>query len=171
MAKPKVIIQIYPMMPAADEADRMARAPIGRDRDLYHEVLHDWTDLVKLADDLGVWGVSTIEHHLHSEGYEVGPNPGVLNAYWASIVKNAHIGALGYVMATQDPIRVAEESFASILVPPVESARSEPDRRPTAVGLRQSGSTSRPSDRFLRPRRCKWPAGGLPETGRRTSNR
>lgn len=110
MAKPKVIIQIYPMMPSDGEDDRMARAPIGRDRDLYHEVLHDWTDLVRLADDLGVWGVSTIEHHLHSEGYEVGPNPGVLNAYWASIVKNAHIGALGYVMATQDPIRVAEET-------------------------------------------------------------
>lgn len=110
MAKPKVIVQIYPMMPAADEADRIAKAPIGRDAMLYHEILHDWTDLVRLADDLGVWGVSTIEHHLHSEGYEVGPNPGVLNAYWAAIVKNAHIGALGYVMATQDPIRVAEET-------------------------------------------------------------
>lgn len=110
MAKPKVIVQIYPMMPADGEADRIAKAPIGRDADLYHEILHDWTDLVRLADDLGVWGVSTIEHHLHSEGYEVGPNPGVLNAYWAAIVKNAHIGALGYVMATQDPIRVAEET-------------------------------------------------------------
>lgn len=110
MARPKIIIQIYPMIPARDEADRMAKAPIGRDRDLYHEVLHDWTDLVRLADDLGVWGISTIEHHLHSEGYEVGPNPGVLNGYWASIVKQAHIGALGYVMATQDPIRVAEET-------------------------------------------------------------
>jgi alkanesulfonate monooxygenase SsuD/methylene tetrahydromethanopterin reductase-like flavin-dependent oxidoreductase (luciferase family) len=110
MAKPKVIVQIYPMMPADDEADRIAKAPIGRDADLYHKILHEWTDLVRLADDIGVWGVSTIEHHLHSEGYEVGPNPGILNAYWAAIVKNAHIGALGYVMATQDPIRVAEET-------------------------------------------------------------
>ena len=110
MAKPKVIVQIYPMMPAKDEADRVAQAPIGRNSELYHEILHDWTDLVRTADDLGAWGISTIEHHLHSEGYEVGPNPGVLNAYWAAIVKNAHIGALGYVMATQDPIRVAEET-------------------------------------------------------------
>ncbi len=110
MPNPKVIIQIYPMMPAKDEHDRAARAPIGRNRELYHEVLHDWTDLVRLADDLGVWGISTIEHHLHSEGYEVGPNPGVLNGYWAAIVKNANIGSLGYVMATQDPIRVAEET-------------------------------------------------------------
>ena len=110
MAKPKIIVQIYPMLPADGEKGRIAAAPIGRDRDLYHEVLHDWTDLVKLADELGFWGISTIEHHLHSEGYEVGPNPGVLNAYWASMVKNAHVGALGYVMATQDPIRVAEET-------------------------------------------------------------
>ena len=110
MARPKVIIQIYPMLPADGMEGRIAAAPLGRDRDLYHRVLHDWTDLVRLADDLGVWGISTIEHHLHSEGYEVGPNPGVLNGYWASMVKNAYIGSLGYVMATQDPIRVAEET-------------------------------------------------------------
>jgi alkanesulfonate monooxygenase SsuD/methylene tetrahydromethanopterin reductase-like flavin-dependent oxidoreductase (luciferase family) len=72
-------------------------------------VLHDWLDIVKAADAMGVWGLSTIEHHLHSEGYEVGPNPGLLNAWWAGHVKHARVGALGYVMATQDPIRVAEE--------------------------------------------------------------
>ena len=109
MPKPKVIIQIYPMLPTADRAEREQRRPLGRDRELYHEVLHDWLDIVKAADDLGVWGISTIEHHLHSEGYEVGPNPGVLNAWWASHVKQARVGSLGYVMATQDPIRVAEE--------------------------------------------------------------
>jgi alkanesulfonate monooxygenase SsuD/methylene tetrahydromethanopterin reductase-like flavin-dependent oxidoreductase (luciferase family) len=81
-----------------------------RDSDLYHRVVHEWLDIIKAADEMGVWGTSTIEHHLHSEGYEVGPNPGVLNAWWAGQVKNLHIGALGYVMATQDPIRVAEET-------------------------------------------------------------
>ena len=34
---------------------------------------------------MGLWGAATIEHHFWSEGYEVGPNPGVLNAYWAAI--------------------------------------------------------------------------------------
>ena len=56
-----------------------------------------------------MWGASTIEHHLHSEGYEVGRDPGVLNAGGGQI-KNLHVGALGYVMATQDPIWVAEET-------------------------------------------------------------
>jgi alkanesulfonate monooxygenase SsuD/methylene tetrahydromethanopterin reductase-like flavin-dependent oxidoreductase (luciferase family) len=109
MAKPKVIVQIYPMLPTAGREERERLRPLGRDPELYHRVLHDWMDIVKAADELGCWGVSTIEHHLHSEGYEVGPNPGVLNAWWASQVRNARIGALGYVMATQDPIRVAEE--------------------------------------------------------------
>lgn len=110
MALPKVIVQLYPMFPSDGVEDRKAKRPLGADSDLYHRIVHEWTDIVKRADELGVWGVSTIEHHLHSEGYEVGPNPGVLNAYWASHVKNAHIGALGYVAATQDPIRMAEET-------------------------------------------------------------
>jgi alkanesulfonate monooxygenase SsuD/methylene tetrahydromethanopterin reductase-like flavin-dependent oxidoreductase (luciferase family) len=110
MPPPKVIVQLYPMIPAADEEDRKRRRPMGRDRDLYHQALHDWIDIIRAAEELGVWGASTIEHHLHSEGYEVGPNPGILNAWWASQFKKIHVGAMGYVMATQDPIRVAEET-------------------------------------------------------------
>jgi alkanesulfonate monooxygenase SsuD/methylene tetrahydromethanopterin reductase-like flavin-dependent oxidoreductase (luciferase family) len=110
MAKPKVIVQLYPMIPTDGEDDRKARAPVGADSDAYYKAVHEWTDIVKAADEMGVWGMSTIEHHLHSEGYEVGPNPGVLNAHWAAHTKNIHVGALGYVLATQDPIRVAEET-------------------------------------------------------------
>ena len=110
MAKPKVILQLYPMFPADGEEDRKAKRPLGNDSDMYHKIVHEWTDIVKAADEMGVWGIGTIEHHFHSEGYEVGPNPGILNAYWASHVKNAHVGAMGYVAATQDPLRVAEET-------------------------------------------------------------
>lgn len=110
MALPKVILQLYPMIPAAGEADRKARRPLGRDRDAYHKAVHEWTDIIRAADAMGVWGCSTIEHHFHSEGYEVGPNPGVLNAYWANHITNMRVGALGYVAATQDPIRIAEET-------------------------------------------------------------
>ena len=110
MALPKVIIQLYPMIPSGGEEGRKAKRPLGANVELYHQIVHEWTDIAKEADAMGVWGLSTIEHHLHSEGYEVGPNPGVLNAYWAGQVKNARVGALGYVAATQDPIRVAEET-------------------------------------------------------------
>jgi alkanesulfonate monooxygenase SsuD/methylene tetrahydromethanopterin reductase-like flavin-dependent oxidoreductase (luciferase family) len=110
MAQPKIILQLYPVLPAKDENDRRAKRPLGRDRDLYHRVVHDWADIIRAAEEMGVWGAATIEHHLHSEGYEVGPNPGVMNAWWAGQFKKINIGALGYVMATQDPIRVAEET-------------------------------------------------------------
>jgi alkanesulfonate monooxygenase SsuD/methylene tetrahydromethanopterin reductase-like flavin-dependent oxidoreductase (luciferase family) len=108
--RPKVILQLYPMFPAKGEEERKKLRPLGRDPKLYHKIVHEWLEIVKAADEMGVWGAATIEHHLHSEGYEVGPNPGILNAWWAGQTKNINVGALGYVMAAQDPIRVAEET-------------------------------------------------------------
>lgn len=110
MAAPKVIVQLYPVIPADGEEDRKARRPIGADSGLYQEISGDWARIVREADAMGVWGLSTIEHHLHSEGYEVGPNPGILNAHWANYTTNMRVGALGYVMSARDPIRVAEET-------------------------------------------------------------
>src|SRR6185312_3674961 len=91
-------------------AERAALRPIGRNRDLYQSAIHGATDIVKAADDLGIWGVGTIEHHFWSEGYEVAPAPGALQAYWAALTRQIHVGVLGYVMATHNPIRVAEET-------------------------------------------------------------
>jgi alkanesulfonate monooxygenase SsuD/methylene tetrahydromethanopterin reductase-like flavin-dependent oxidoreductase (luciferase family) len=106
----KVILQIYPTVPAKDEAERIALRPIGRNAERYNEALMGSFDLVRAADEMGVWGVASIEHHFHSEGYEVGPHPGLLGAYWAAITKRIRIGQLGYVMSAQHPIRVAEET-------------------------------------------------------------
>jgi alkanesulfonate monooxygenase SsuD/methylene tetrahydromethanopterin reductase-like flavin-dependent oxidoreductase (luciferase family) len=106
----KVILQLYPVIPAKDDAEREAMRPIGRNTERYHEVVHGMTEIVKALDDLGYWGVSAIEHHFHSDGWEVGPNPGILNAYWASQVKRLRVGQLGYVMSTQNPLRIAEET-------------------------------------------------------------
>jgi alkanesulfonate monooxygenase SsuD/methylene tetrahydromethanopterin reductase-like flavin-dependent oxidoreductase (luciferase family) len=106
----KVILQLYPVIPAANEEERAALRPIGRNRERYQETLIGWHDIIRAADNLGLWGVATIEHHFWSEGYECGPNPGVLDAYWAAITKNVRVGQMGYVMSTQNPIRVAEET-------------------------------------------------------------
>jgi alkanesulfonate monooxygenase SsuD/methylene tetrahydromethanopterin reductase-like flavin-dependent oxidoreductase (luciferase family) len=110
MARPKVILQLYPMFPSDGFEDRVRKRPMGVDRDMYQKIVHEWTEIVLAAERMGVWGASTIEHHFHSEGYEVGPNPGILNAYWAAKTSTINVGAIGYVMATQDPIRVAEET-------------------------------------------------------------
>src|SRR5688572_13212102 len=105
----KPIIQLYPVVPA-NGSERETMRPIGRNSERYQKIIRDWAMLAQAADQLGYWGFSTIEHHFHSEGYEVGPNPGVLNAHWGAITKNIRVGALGYVMSTQHPIRVAEET-------------------------------------------------------------
>jgi alkanesulfonate monooxygenase SsuD/methylene tetrahydromethanopterin reductase-like flavin-dependent oxidoreductase (luciferase family) len=110
MPRPKVILNLYPVFPAAGFADRVARRPLGADRDLYQRVVHEWTGIIQAAERMGVWGCSAIEHHFHSEGYEVAPSPSVLNAYWAAQTSRIHIGALGYVIGTWDPIRLAEET-------------------------------------------------------------
>jgi len=106
----KVIVQMYPVMPSASEAERMAMRPIGRNAELFQQTLRGWCDIVEEADRLGLWGVTAIEHHFHSEGYEVSPNPGVMNAFWGARTNNIRVGQLGYVMTTHNPIRVAEET-------------------------------------------------------------
>ena len=74
VATPKVILQLYPVIPAegatADEQYeyRKKNRPVGANNEAYHQALHEWTDIVKAADQIGAWGVSTIEHHFHSEG-------------------------------------------------------------------------------------------------------
>jgi alkanesulfonate monooxygenase SsuD/methylene tetrahydromethanopterin reductase-like flavin-dependent oxidoreductase (luciferase family) len=105
-----VVIQLYPVVPAAGIEERIQLRPIGRNAERYHEAIHGTLEIVQAAEAMGVWGAACIEHHFWSEGYEVGPSPGVVNAFWAARTEKIHVGALGYVMTTQNPIRVAEET-------------------------------------------------------------
>ena len=93
-----------------NEAERIALRPIGRNRERNREAIQGTVDIAKACESLGVWGMSQIEHHFHSEGYEVAPAPGIMNAYWAAHTERLRIGQLGYVMSNQNPIRVAEET-------------------------------------------------------------
>ncbi|MEA2383348.1 MAG: hypothetical protein QOH72_3319 [Solirubrobacteraceae bacterium] len=108
MVKP--ILQLYPVVAAESEAEREALRPLGRNVERFNDALLGMNDLVRAADALDFWGVSSIEHHFHSEGYEVGPSPGLLAAHWAAITENVRVGELGYTMSAQNPIRVAEET-------------------------------------------------------------
>ena len=108
MVKP--ILQTYPVIYAESEEERAKLRPIGRNKERYQETIQGWHEVIKSADEQGFWGVATIEHHFWSEGYEVGPAPAIMDAYWAAITKNVRVGQLGYVMSIQNPIRVAEET-------------------------------------------------------------
>ena len=106
----KVLVQMYPVIRAESPEERKELRPIGRNKERYQEAQDGMPDLLKAMDDLDIWGVSSIEHHFHSEGYEVGPSIGINTGYWAGLTKKVRIGSLGYVMSVDDPIRVAEET-------------------------------------------------------------
>ena len=108
----KIIVNLYPTIAAASAEERRALRPIGRNSERYHEVLKGWMDIVRACDEMdgGVWGCSAIEHHFHSEGYEMSPNPGIINAYCAAMTKNVHVGQMGCVMSAHHPLRIAEET-------------------------------------------------------------
>jgi alkanesulfonate monooxygenase SsuD/methylene tetrahydromethanopterin reductase-like flavin-dependent oxidoreductase (luciferase family) len=105
----KAIVQLYPTLPAGPGGRGEGR-PVGRDREKYQAVMRDWARIAKAAEDLGYWGIATIEHHFHSEGYEVAPSPGVINAWLGAHTTRINIGANGYPLGTHDAIRVAEET-------------------------------------------------------------
>jgi alkanesulfonate monooxygenase SsuD/methylene tetrahydromethanopterin reductase-like flavin-dependent oxidoreductase (luciferase family) len=104
------MLQLYPALRSESLEERVRLRPFGRNAERYHEAIHGTVEVVQEAERLGLWGVACIEHHFWSEGYEVGPAPGVVNAFWAANTKRIRVGALGYVMTTQNPIRVAEET-------------------------------------------------------------
>src|SRR3954451_10068720 len=90
----KVILQLYPQVPATRD-ERVEQRPLGRDAERYQDVIREMPTIVRAADELGLWGISSIEHHVHSEGYEVGPNPAPLDAYPSAITTRIRVGQLG----------------------------------------------------------------------------
>jgi alkanesulfonate monooxygenase SsuD/methylene tetrahydromethanopterin reductase-like flavin-dependent oxidoreductase (luciferase family) len=104
----KVIIQVYPTMGGIDEM--AALRPIGRNAAAYQELLDGLLELALAADELGYWGLSHTEHHFHSEGLEVSPDPGLYNLFLGTRTKRLHHGQLGFVLPTHDPLRLAERT-------------------------------------------------------------
>ncbi|MEA2227170.1 MAG: hypothetical protein QOF04_800, partial [Solirubrobacteraceae bacterium] len=104
---PDVILQVYPAL--GDEEQMRERRPIGRDNEAYQNMLEGLIELCQAADDLGYWGITHVEHHMHSEGMEISPAPLLLNVYLGMFTKRLRHGQLGLVLPAHDPIRLAEE--------------------------------------------------------------
>ncbi|MCX6385553.1 MAG: LLM class flavin-dependent oxidoreductase [Solirubrobacterales bacterium] len=104
---PEVILQCYPALGA--EAEMEALRPIGRNNDAYQNMLEGMIELCQAADDLGYWGITHVEHHMHSEGLEISPAPILLNVFLGHYTKRLRHGQLGLVLPAHDPIRLAEE--------------------------------------------------------------
>ena len=60
----KPMIQLYPVLPTKDEEERAKLRPVGRNRDLYQQTLVGWHDIIRAADDMGIWGAATVSRRI-----------------------------------------------------------------------------------------------------------
>jgi alkanesulfonate monooxygenase SsuD/methylene tetrahydromethanopterin reductase-like flavin-dependent oxidoreductase (luciferase family) len=144
----KVILQVYPTL--GDTTEMARRRPIGRNNEAYQNMLVSLVELVQAADRLGYWGITHVEHHAHSEGLEISPDPLMLNIYLGQFTKRLMHGQLGIVVPTHDPVRLAAQiAIADHMLKGrlfVGMARGYQARWQNVIGQR-FGVTSTASDR------------------------
>jgi alkanesulfonate monooxygenase SsuD/methylene tetrahydromethanopterin reductase-like flavin-dependent oxidoreductase (luciferase family) len=104
---PKVIVQIYPSLGGPHAMAELR--PIGRNVERFHEVMHGLREIAVALDELGYWGLSHVEHHFHSEGLELSPDPGLWNLYLGQHTQRLRHGQFGFVLPARDPLRLAEK--------------------------------------------------------------
>jgi alkanesulfonate monooxygenase SsuD/methylene tetrahydromethanopterin reductase-like flavin-dependent oxidoreductase (luciferase family) len=96
-------------LPTIGSRAEMEHGMAGLRRDLYGRMLHELSEQVRLADDLGYDSVSFTEHHFHVEGFELSNNPILLDLFVAMQTRRIRVGQLGIVLPAANPIRVAED--------------------------------------------------------------
>src|SRR5216684_3890262 len=101
----KFMLFLLPTIPAT-LAERKKLRPVANHTDRWQLMLEEVIELVRLAEDLGFEAVAFPEHHLHSEGFEVGGPPEFL-LYVALHTKRVKVGPIGYVLPGWDPLRLA----------------------------------------------------------------
>jgi alkanesulfonate monooxygenase SsuD/methylene tetrahydromethanopterin reductase-like flavin-dependent oxidoreductase (luciferase family) len=103
----KFILGFLPTLPATQE-DRLRERPIGYRTERWQRMLDEVVELARLAEDVGFDIVTFTEHHLHTEGLEIGSVPS-LSLYTAMNTKHIKVGPIGYVLPGWNPLRLAVE--------------------------------------------------------------
>ena len=104
----KVNVMTIPKIRATNE-ERAALRPIGRNPEQYHALLDELEELAIFLDEHGYESMSTVEHHLHTEGLEMMPNWLLFSAKLAAKTQRMAFMPLSIVLPAHDPIRVAED--------------------------------------------------------------
>lgn len=89
--------------------ERAARRPIGRDREAVQAMLRNYEDMVQWADDYGLDGFASAEHHFQTEGGEIVSNSLLLYAKLAAMTERIMFAPLSIILAAHNPILVAED--------------------------------------------------------------
>jgi len=101
----KFILFLLPTLPGSLTERKRLRPLAGR-TDRWQAMIEEVVELAQLAEEVGFDAVAFPEHHLHSEGFEVGGPPEFL-LYVAMQTKRIQIGPIGYVLPGWDPLRLA----------------------------------------------------------------
>ena len=98
---------VLPTIPATME-ERERLRPIAARNDRWQKMIDEVVEFARMAEDLGVEMLAFPEHHLHTEGLEVGSVP-QLHLYVAMHTKHLRVGPIGYVLPGWNPLRLAIE--------------------------------------------------------------
>ena len=96
-------------LPSVGNREQIEAGMAGARPELYQEMLRDMTAFARAGDALGYSSIGFTEHHFHIEGFEVSPNPIMLDLYLAMQTERIRVGQLGVVLPANNPIRVAED--------------------------------------------------------------
>lgn len=96
-----------PTLPGTLEERRRER-PIGHRSERWQQMFDEVVTYSRMAEDLGFEMMAFPEHHLHTEGLEIGSVP-QLHLYVAMHTKHIKVGPIGYVLPGWDPLRLAIE--------------------------------------------------------------
>jgi alkanesulfonate monooxygenase SsuD/methylene tetrahydromethanopterin reductase-like flavin-dependent oxidoreductase (luciferase family) len=94
-----------PALPATIDERRKMR-PIAYHTDRWQRMFQELVELARMAEDLGFEAFIFPEHHLATEGLEVGSIP-QLSLWIAMHTKTIKVGPIGYVLPGWDPLRLA----------------------------------------------------------------
>src|SRR5207248_2873527 len=104
----KFILNLMPTVPASFE-QRAALRPIAQRTDRFQAMIREAGEVARIAEDLGFDILTTVEHHLHEEGLEMG-GTSAFHHYLASQTKHIKVGPIGYVLPAWNPLRLAIET-------------------------------------------------------------
>jgi alkanesulfonate monooxygenase SsuD/methylene tetrahydromethanopterin reductase-like flavin-dependent oxidoreductase (luciferase family) len=128
----KFMFFFLPTLPATLEERRKLR-PIANHTERWQKMISEVVEVAQMAEDLGFDAVCFPEHHLHSEGLEIGGLP-TLYQHVIHNTKRIKVGPIGYVLPGWNPLRLAleiswlDQMAQKIHVSATTSDKSETDR-------------------------------------------
>jgi alkanesulfonate monooxygenase SsuD/methylene tetrahydromethanopterin reductase-like flavin-dependent oxidoreductase (luciferase family) len=97
----------YPV--AVATAAELGTGLLGLDSGRYQTTIQELREQAQCADEYGWTSLMLAEHHFEVEGYQVTPNPLLLNVYLAQHTSRLRHGQMGLVLPNWNPLRLAED--------------------------------------------------------------